>query len=357
VKTYSICAVVAAVVATAIPTAAAAKQSRRPANPHQGTAQTVGQGDVLWWLPADTESVVAARGPFRIPMPLDEDGKEEDPNRKVSRAHIRLAFDRLPLELFEEMGLSTLLHGSVVTFAMQGSRHFRKPLPSFEVMDYEGCSIVVFQNNLGERANKIAQLFAKKATSTDVAGTKVLVSHEKSGPAEWSYFLALPRPNVVLAANNLAYLQEVLERMAQRKMSRAVPEELPEWRFLDPAVRFWALRHYDPTRAKEDSTSPFSEDRSFGPKDDQAIGLLVTLDPRNPQTAIFRQFSGDEAKIQEAASKGTAVSEPEEGVKYTVTLRSPQPGLLEQVYTIDQTGALDYLILNVQMALGRGMYF
>jgi hypothetical protein len=119
----------------------------------------------------------------------------------------------------------------------------------------------------------------------------------------------------------------------------------------------WGLRHYDRTQAKYDPTSPFGEDRTFGPKDDLAIGLLVTLAPSNPGNAKITEFTGDEAKIRDAAEKGTAVSEPEEGVKFAVKLRTPKPGVLEQLYTIDQIGTLEYFILTVQMSLGRGMYF
>jgi hypothetical protein len=275
----------------------------------------------------------------------------------VTATDIQSASQHLPLELVDDMGLSAMLRGSSVAFALQGSRHFRLPLAGFDVMDYEGCSVVVFRNNLGERARNIVRVLGNRVTRTSVASTKVFVLHEKSEYADWSYVVAIVRPNVLLVANSLPYLQEVLERMAQRKTPRALPDGLPEWRSLDPAVRFWGLRHYDRTQAKQDPTSPFGDDRTFGPKDDEAIGVLVTLDPRSPRTATITDFSGDEAKIKETADKGTAVAEPQEGVKYTVKLRSPKTGVLEAVYTLNEVGTLDYFILDVQVVLGRGMYF
>jgi len=290
----------------------------------------------------------------------EEDEKNDDKwfSKIASLPDIRLAFEQLPLELFNEVIPDTHLRGSIVALAMQGSRHFRDPVPGTEVMDFEGCSIVVFKDRLGERGESLLRVLAKKATRTDtIAGTKVLVFHAKSEYAEWDHFMALPRPNVVLAANNLPYLQEVLERMAERKSPRALPDELPEWRFLDPAVQFWGLRHFDRSQAKLDVSSPFSDKRTFGPGDEKAIGRLFVLDPSNPRTAVFTYFTGDEAAVSESARIGTEFHEPQEGVKYEVKVRSPKPGVLEHVYTLDRSSTLDYFILEMVVALGRGMYF
>jgi hypothetical protein len=347
------------VMSLAIPIYAADVGSARSAHHGWAEAPRIDQEDVLWWLPSDTESVVAARGPFALPMPPQEEDQDdrEWPRKKVSATDIQSAFQELSLELVEDMELSPLLRGSVVAFALQGSRHFRLPLRGFDVMDYEGCSIVVFKNNLGERARRIVRRLAKRAKQSDVAGTRVLLLHFKSEQAGWNYLVAIPRPNVLLVANSLPYLQEVLQRMGEKEPPRALPDELPEWRFLDPAVRLWGIRHYDRTQAKYDPTSPFGEDRTFGPKDDQAIGLLVALDPSNPESATITEFTGDEAQVRDAAAKRIVVAEPEEGVKYTIKVRTPKPGVLENLYTIDQVGALSYFILDVQVALGRGMYF
>jgi len=360
VKKSAIGAVVAAMT-FAIPIFAIANASPRPAYLSQGTAQTVDNEDLLWWLPADTESVVAARGPFPILIELNKENRSEERewfSKKASLSEIRLAFEQLPLELFNSLDLATPLRGTIVAFAMQGSRHFRDPLPGMEVMDYEGCSIVVFKDKLGERGENLLRVLAKKAAGTDIiAGTKVLVFHQKSEQAKWSYFMAVPRPDVLLAANNLPYLQEVLERMAQRKSPRALSDQLPEWRFLDPAARFWGLRHFDRSQAKLDPTSPFSAERTFGPGDEKAVGRLFVIDPINEQTAVFTYFTADEAAVRDSARRGSEVSEPQDGVKYEVKLRSPKPGVLERVYTLDRTSTLEYFILTVGMSLGRGMYF
>jgi len=359
-KQFAIHAVVAAML-SAIPVFGVANAPQRPPQLNQGAPPTVDQEDLLWWLPADTESVVVARGPFPIVAEVNQEDEKNDDKwfRKIaSLADIRLALEQLPLELSNEFDVATHLQGSIVGIAMQGSRHFRDPVRGTEVMDFEGCSIVVFKDKLGERGENFLRVMTKKATRTDfIAGTSIIVFHSKSEYAEWDYFLTIPRPNVLLAANNLSYLQEVLERMTQRKALRALPEELPEWRFLDPAVQFWGLRHFDRSQANLDATSPFSAKRTFGPGDEKAIGRLFVLDPIDPRTAVFTYSTGDEAAVRESVRIGAEVHEPQEGVKYEVKLRSPKPGVLEHVYTLDRASTLDYFILGMEMALGRGMYF
>jgi hypothetical protein len=225
-------------------------------------------------------------------------------------------------------------------------------------MEYEGCSIVVFEKDLGGLDGIIGRMPDRKGASREtIGGMRVLVMQEKSEEAEWTYFLAVPRPKVLLVANNRKYLQEVLERMAQKKVPRALPDQLPEWRFLDASARFWGLRHYDPTQAKMDRTSPLREDGTFVPGDPKSIGVLFALDPKNDRNLVITTFSGDEAKVRAEAITGRSVAEPQDGVKYEVKLRSPKPGVLEEIYILDRTSTLDYALLNIEFALGRGMIF
>jgi len=72
-----ISAVFVAAITMCIPAAcyAGAKPAEHSA---QGAAQILDQEDLLWWLPADTESVVAARGPFLVPIHSDQDEKDDE---------------------------------------------------------------------------------------------------------------------------------------------------------------------------------------------------------------------------------------------------------------------------------------
>src|SRR5271156_4157861 len=124
----------ATLLAFAIPSASAGDVSPRPAQAPAVAAPKVGQKDLLWWLPSDTESVVAARGPFPFPPAVPE--KDEDERwftKPATPTDIRLNLERLSLELFDELDdVTARLRGTTVAFAMQGTRHFREPLPGFD---------------------------------------------------------------------------------------------------------------------------------------------------------------------------------------------------------------------------------
>ncbi|MGB6826536.1 MAG: hypothetical protein WBE41_00745 [Terracidiphilus sp.] len=264
----------------------------------------------------------------------------------------------MPLELFYEFDLAKLLKSSAVVYALQGSRHFREPQGGAEVMDFEGCSIIVFEKDLGALVGSIQQAAAMDGARNDVIdGIRVLISEEKSEGAVFTRILAFPRSNILLVANNRKYLQEVLARMSQNRTPRALPVQLPEWRLLDPNARFWGLRHYDPTQAKLDPSSPLGEDRSYVPGDPKAIGVLFALNPKNEQSLVITSLSGDQAAVKAEANRGKNVDEPQDGVKFEVKLQSPKPGVLEQTYTLDRTSTLDYAILAIEFTLGRGMNF
>lgn len=328
----------------------------------QAALQIVDSKDLLWWLPADTESVVVARGPFGIPAGSNENSEKNEKEwftKAASATDIHEELESLPLEVTCDLDFdfSKALRGYTVAIAMQGSRHFREPRGEAEVTDFEGSSIVVFDKDLGGWEGNFGRSLSRKATRTETINEiRVLIFSQKSLGAEWTDFVALPRPNVLLVANNRNYFQEVLDQMRQHKSPRALPDQLPEWRFLGANARFWGLRHYDPTQAKLDPTSPLGDDQTFTPSDKKAIGVLFAVDPRNERSAEMVIFSGDEAGINDEARAGSVAAEPQEGVSFKVKLRNPEPGVLVQSYTLDKSSTLDYFILAVESALGRGMY-
>jgi hypothetical protein len=298
----------AAIFVFAVPASLVANPPQSSGNSTAATDQTVVENDLIWWLPADTESVVAARGPFLIPTGSDKTSDENNPawyTKKTTQTEIRDAFEELPLELYYDLDLTETLKGTTIAYAMQGSRHFRSPQSGDEVMEFEGCSIIVFNKDLGALVSTTEKALAKiGARSETIGGMHVLVIQEKSeGPVQVR-LLAFPRSNVLLVASNRQYLREVLARMAQRKARRALPDQLPEWRFLDANARFWGLRHYDPTQAKLDPTSPLGEDRTFVPGDPKAIGVLFALDPNNEQSLVITSSPAIKPKPEPTPAAG-----------------------------------------------------
>lgn len=353
--------VLAAFIAISVPVSPTADSSQPPQRSTGSTNQTTNEKDLIWWLPTDTESVIAARGPFTIPSEPNETSEKSDQDwftKKTSQAEIHAELEELPLELLYDLDLAKALRGRTVAYAMQGSRHFREPAAGSEVTRYEGCSVVVFEKNLDGLESAITRMADwKDATKSVLSGTQVLSRREESNDSEQTYFLAFPKPNVLLIANNRKYLEQVLERMERKKTPRALPDQIPEWKFLNASARFWGLRHYDPAQAKRDPTSPLGGDSTYVQGDPNAIGVLIALDPKNERNLVITSFSRDEAKARAVARKEHVLSEPQDGVKYEVKLRNPAPGVIEEIYSLDRSSAMDYCLLEIEFSLGRGINF
>jgi len=75
----------------------------------------------------------------------------------------------------------------------------------------------------------------------------------------WTIYVSFPQNNVVLVATNRSFLQEVLVRMRGKEGQRALPDSLPEWKYVNRNSQFWGIRHFDRTQAKMDPSSPFRE--------------------------------------------------------------------------------------------------
>src|SRR5713101_241108 len=111
----------------------AAKQPR--AVPRQVTVSRA-----LSWLPADTETVIGASGPFLFP---DLAGVSAPTSGELSTTELEVrTYLNLPLFLFalKNGGLREDLKGKRVSVAIEGSRHFRSP-DALGAMRYEGCGI------------------------------------------------------------------------------------------------------------------------------------------------------------------------------------------------------------------------
>ena len=58
-----------------------------------------------------------------------------------------------------------------------------------------------------------------------------------------------------------------------KKGNRALPDDLPEWKYVNTDLQFWGIRHFDRTQAKLDPSSPFGGQKSANDADGQAIHL------------------------------------------------------------------------------------
>jgi hypothetical protein len=100
----------------------------------------------------------------------------------------------------------------------------------------------------------------------------------------------------LIHATDRTYLETVLERMAKRAKTRAIPADLPEWKHVDPSDRTWCVRHYDSKNGAADPTSPLARMKPASvavPLDEHAIGFVVTLPPEQPAVLRLTYLRGE----------------------------------------------------------------
>ncbi len=139
----------------------------------------------LSWLPADTETLIVAKGPFLIPPPETE--IDEDRMRPLSKEEINQKFEAMPTALVGlPEGLLKVLNSQKVAFAMEGSRHFRSPSELGE-MPYEGCDIVVFVDDIASLGDAFMKDSKNNATKFEkVEGQRVAVFSQKLEEDVWT---------------------------------------------------------------------------------------------------------------------------------------------------------------------------
>jgi len=224
---------------------------------------------VLWWLPEDTETIFAARGPFKL--------TPQDPRLRPARSlqNILQTTNLSVLAGSDESRRFKQAVGRTVLLAIEGSRHFRPPSSLGSTL-FEGCEIIEFKDEPGRNAETLKKLLGKLAKRKETLnGVEVLVYEEMLEQDLWTEFVASPRPNLFLAATNENYLKEVLNRMSHQAETRALPESLPEWKYVDRSAPYWAVRHLDLKGASHDPM-PFGGYQGGNAVDEQALGVAFS---------------------------------------------------------------------------------
>jgi hypothetical protein len=186
-------------------------------------------GLVLSWLPADTETILVANTSFALPG-----FKQQDATTPGGETDLIDEFELLPLSLFrlKDGLLQNYLMGQRVEFAIEGSRHFRRPAGEGE-MPYEGCGIAFLAEAATGRGDAFLKYSAPATPRVEsIAGQKITVFEERQEEDTWTTFVAFPKANLVLACTNRDYLREVLERIGGKAGRRALSNTLAEWKFV-----------------------------------------------------------------------------------------------------------------------------
>jgi hypothetical protein len=331
------------------------------ANPVVGTtsdpiAVPIDLERTISWLPADTETITVARGPFVLAS--TSPGKNETQDHAVSDKEIAQNFEDLPLALlqFKNGLLAKRLEGKRITLALEGARHFRPPADLGE-MPYEGCAVALFSDDLH---NEIAS-FTKEARRAalqveQIEDQEVLVFQEKLERDTWTTFVAFPNEHMVLLASDRSYLREVLARMRGNNGQRALPNDLPEWKYLDTTARFWGLRHYDKSQAQADPSSPFGGKKSANFPDQQAIGLTFLFDPQTGRSATMTYLSGDTSISTKPSSSPLGMARSPEANGLSIKYRELAPGIVQGSYSLEHSHAVQFFLFVLEGTLGHAIY-
>lgn len=310
----------------------------------------------LSWLPADTETLIVANGPFLIPPPETE--VDEDRTRLLSKEEIDEKFEALPTALVGlPEGLLKKLNGRKAAFAMEGSRHFRSPSELGE-MPYEGCDIVVFVGDV----SSLGDAFMKDSTNAaakfeEVEGKRVAVFQEKLEEDVWTALVVFPKPNVLVVATNRNYLRDVLARIGGATGPRALPNELPEWKYINTRARGWGLRHYDKSQANLDPSSPIGGEKSANFPDDKAIGLAFNFDPSPGRGATITYLSGAK-DVLEIVQDGLfpAQSDPDSIKDLRIRYLEVAPGVVQGSFDLVHSEPVWYFTFVLMAIFGHGVY-
>jgi len=299
----------------------------RPSQPNPATVETATAeqlarlDEVLGWLPVDTETVIAARGPFAFAGPRD--AYEFTTARALETV---LHLFGLPKPEYEQ-----LLADLRVALFVEGNRHFGPWTAAGEafVQPFEGCKIVVFEDDLGETGATLAAALRQDASAVERIADHDAARFDDVAPG-LTTFVVQPRPNILLIATQREFLDEVLSRMAQPSDDLALPDDLPEWWQIDRAARSWALRRYP--RNPSDSNG------------DLRIGLAYAV--QGGDTAKVLYFSDGPQTVEIARRLWPQVE---------VQVRQLEDGVVEVALHVGDPQATSNFHFQLLSQLGRGI--
>jgi hypothetical protein len=316
--------------------------------------------EVLSWLPEDTETISVARGPF-VPnskIARSTADVDENENRVVSEREVGEPFETLPLSLFgfKDGLLLPHLKGKRISLAIEGARHFRPPSGLGE-MPYEGCAIALFVDDLNIDMTSFVKDNRKSILKVEqIEGQVVTVFQEKLEDDAWSAFVAIPNKHILAVATNRDYLREVLARLQGKKGNRALPNDLPEWNYVNTDLQFWGLRHFDRTQAKLDPSSPFGGQKSANDADEQAIGLVYVFDRSSGKTAKITYLTGDMSLGSRPDATLLSMGKGPEAAALDIKYREVGPGVVEGSYTLKNLGQVQFFFFVFMGMLGHAVF-
>jgi len=293
--------------------------------------------EILWWLPPDTETLQVTQARTGARGPLFE--AIEVANGKIE---------------FGDVGYAEVLNQSLKTARLiamvDASRRFVAPSGLGE-MPSEGAMILRFEKPLGASGNRMMAELEKTAEKVeDIAGVKVILFRDRLEDDILSSYITIPRPDTLVVATDRGYLEEMLGRRETRAGARAMPQDLPEWQWIDATAPFWALRHYQRENVDKDPTSPFRKNASWSVFDADAVG--VTAHASADGTTMVVHYLSKSPKAEQAARR--IFYHPGDGL--SPTFKGVSADAIEVRYVAKDEEDLAMFWFYLMAALGHAVY-
>jgi len=318
-------------------------------------ADSVDLQEVLSWLPEDTETVAVGRGPFVLPHTQPSPDKDE--NSPITDQELAESFETLPLSLFgfKDGLLLPRLKGKQILLAIEGARHFR-PTSGLGRMPYEGCAIAVFADDFNDDMDSFVKENRKSVLRVErIEGQSSAMFREKLENDTWTLFVAFPNKRTLVVATNQDYFKEVLSRLHGKKGNRALPNDLPEWKFVHTELQFWGLRHFDKGQANMDPTSPFGAHMIANVPDQEAIGLTFAFGQGKGRVATITYLSGDKSLGKTPEASLLSMWESPEAKGLDIKYRELAPGVVEGTYTLENAKQVQFFFFAFEGMLGHAI--
>jgi hypothetical protein len=141
----------------------------------------------------------------------------------------------------------------------------------------------------------------------------------------------------------------MLRRRKTRTTPRAIPDHLPEWRWVDVTAPFWAVRHYR-RDSPEDPTSPFARRHLADVVDPTAVGVVAHVDADG--RTIVAHYVSNSTRAEQIARE--LWDHPGDGV--SPTFRSVGSNVIEARLVAKDEQQLRVFFFFLLAALGHAMY-
>lgn len=291
-----------------------------------GNAQTTSKPDfqeVLRWFPDDIKAITVANGPFPLADLHDLEAllqNDDGPPEVFNDDQLRKVFEIPALAplVRRRTRMTKLLQGEQVLLAVGG---FRSGRPGHLA---ESCTVLVFQSE-SIRDKLLKPAAGPPLTEDDIDGHGLVVFEDKAEQGDASsVIITQPRPDVVIVSESLNCLKSVLARARGQQGERALPDTLPEWRYVDIHAVFWALGH----RCHSASSDKASE---LADRDDPWAGMFgatMSFDPTS-KTGKMIYLSSDRNIFKKIEEENSG-SEMEDEDSVNITFKEVEPGIVEE---------------------------